>query len=131
MEKEELFYYIAKSWSRDTCYPLCKENWNIDNPSLGQCAVTSLVVNDFLGGKIMRCMCGDTSHYYNVVNGEIIDFTVEQFGGKIPEYYNSEEKNRNDLLENKNTAFRYFLLLENVKNKTSEQKSNVKKKIYK
>lgn len=131
MEKEELFYNIAKSWSRDTCYPLCKENWNIDNPSLGQCAVTSLVVNDFLGGKIMRCMCGDTSHYYNVVNGEIIDFTVEQFGGKIPEYYNSEEKNRNDLLENKNTAFRYFLLLENVKNKTSEQKSNVKKKIYK
>ena len=65
------------------------------------------------------------------MNGEIIDFTVEQFGGKIPEYYNSEEKNRNDLLENKNTAFRYFLLLENVKNKTSEQKSNVKKKIYK
>lgn len=63
MEKE-IFDIISMSWSKETCYPTLQDKWNKSNPSLGQCAITSLVVNDFCGGKIMRCMVDGISHYY-------------------------------------------------------------------
>ena len=77
---------LIKSWSKNTCTPYLKEQWSISNPSLGQCAITSLIVNDFCGGKIMKCMTPYGSHYYNSINNEVIDLTVEQFNGYIPDY---------------------------------------------
>lgn len=109
--KEEVIDIIKKSWSIDTCYPGCINEWSKDNPSVGQCAVTTLLVNDFFGGKIMRCMCNGISHYYNMVNNEIIDLTVDQFKGEIPNYEESEERSREYLLSNLDTKARYYLLL--------------------
>ena len=57
MIKSEVYNIISKSWSKDTCVPSLKDDWNKENSALGQCAITTLIVNDFLGGKIMRCMC--------------------------------------------------------------------------
>ena len=116
MKKSELEKIIRLSWSKDTCYPTCMYDWSIDNPSLGQCAITALVVNDFLGGKIMRCMCDGISHYYNIVNGELIDLTKEQFNGLVPEYEHGEERTREYLLSNEDTKSRYLMLLKNVRN---------------
>lgn len=112
----ELKKMIEKSWSKETCYPECKEEWNKSNPSIGQCAITVLVVNDFLGGKIMRTMCNGISHYYNLINDQVIDLTVSQFDGKIPNYKLGEERTREYLLSNSDTKNRYKILLENVKN---------------
>ena len=69
----ELDNILKLSWSKETCVSSLKDNWNKDNSSLGQCAITSLIVNDFLGGKIMRCMTSFGSHYYNMINNKIID----------------------------------------------------------
>ena len=113
--KEEVIDIIKRSWTKDTCYPGCIKDWSKDNPSLGQCAVTSLIVNDFFGGKIMRCMCNGISHYYNVVNNEIIDLTVGQFNGEIPNYEEGEERPRDYLLSNSDTRVRYILLLYTTK----------------
>lgn len=112
----ELKKVIEKSWSKETCYPGCKDSWNDTNPSIGQCAITVLVVNDFLGGKIMRTMCGGISHYYNLINNEVIDLTVDQFDGEIPNYSLGEERTRDYLLSSSDTKNRYQILLENVKN---------------
>ena len=120
MKISELNRIIEKSWSKETCYPMSCDDWSIDNPSLGQCAITALVVNDFLGGKIMRCMCGDISHYYNIVNGEIVDLTREQFNGLIPDYDNSIERTREYILSNEDTKSRYLMLLNNVRNNFKE-----------
>jgi len=111
----ELEKMIEMSWCKETSYPSCQENWDKSNPSTGQCAITALVVNDFIGGKIMRCMCGDISHYYNLVNNEVIDLTVKQFNGNIPDYTKGEERTREYLLSDASTLFRYKLLLEKVK----------------
>ncbi|MDD2377222.1 MAG: Ada metal-binding domain-containing protein [Bacilli bacterium] len=116
MKKEELEKIICMSWSKETCYPPLQEEWSRENPSLGQCAITSLVVNDFFGGKIMRCLCNNISHYYNLVNNEIIDMTVDQFNGSIPNYENSTERTREYLLLNEDTKNRYKLLLVTIKN---------------
>lgn len=114
MIKNEVYEILSISFSKDTCAPSLKDEWSENNKALGQCAVTALIVNDFLGGKIMRCMCETGSHYYNLINDEVVDFTSSQFN-EIPNYNLGEERTRQYLLSNEDTKARYKLLLENVK----------------
>ncbi|MBE6151274.1 MAG: hypothetical protein E7162_05645 [Firmicutes bacterium] len=60
-------------------------------------------------------MCDGISHYYNLVNNEIIDLTVSQFEGQIPNYEFGEERTREYLLSSSDTTNRYKILLEKVK----------------
>ena len=97
-------------WSYETCSPGFKNIWVSHNPSLGQCAVTALIVNDMFGGKIMRCMTSSGSHYYNLIDDTIVDLTVGQFLGEMPLYDIGEERTREYLLSNEDTKDRYMLL---------------------
>ena len=115
MRIEQLKQLLIQTWSIETCAPGLKNEWNKQNPSLGQCAITALIVNDFFGGKIMRCMTSSGSHYYNLINGELFDLTVEQFLGDIPQYEEGEERTRQYLLSNEDTKKRYEKLLYNLK----------------
>lgn len=110
----EVCEIVSMSFSRDTCYPTLRDKWNKENSCLGQCAITALILNDFLGGKIMRCQSETGSHYYNLINNEIVDLTVSQFKS-LPDYINGEERTREYLLSNEDTKNRYKLLLERVK----------------
>ena len=105
---------LKASWTKETSID---KNWSEDNVSLGQSAVTALVVNDYFGGKIMRCMTSTKSHYYNILNDGclLVDFTREQFGDEMPHYEAGEERTREYLLSNENTKSRYLKLLKNVK----------------
>lgn len=123
---DEVCEIVSMSFNKDTCYPGLKDKWNIDNKTLGQCAVAALVLNDFLGGKIMRCESESGSHYYNLINNEIIDLTVSQFSN-LPHYENGEERSREYLLSNEDTKKRYKLLLVRVK----DNFINYSKKDYK
>lgn len=130
MEIEQLKKLLTFSWNLETCSPGLKSEWNEKNPSLGQCAITALIVNDLFGGKIMRCMSSSGSHYYNLINNEIIDLTVEQFLGEIPKYQDGETRTREYLLSNEDTKNRYILLLNNLKKYTvKETKTSNTKKI--
>ena len=108
----ELENLLKESWTKETSVD---SNWSEDNPALGQCAVTALVVNDYFGGKIMRCMASTGSHYYNELEGITVDLTRSQFGNEEHEYENGEERTREYLLSNENTKSRYELLSNNVK----------------
>ena len=115
MNISQLKELLGNSWRLETCSPGLKSEWLKDNPSLGQCAITALIVNDYFGGKIMRCMASSGSHYYNQIDGEIVDLTVEQFLGEIPQYESGEERTREYLLSNEDTKNRYKKLLYNLK----------------
>lgn len=69
---------LRESWSRRT-----SSLWSEDNPARGQCGVTALVVNDHLGGEILRTPIGRSWHFYNRVEGRTLDLTAEQFGTPI------------------------------------------------
>lgn len=120
MNIDELKKLLVASWTKETCFPGLKDYWSKQNPSLGQCAVTSLIVNDYYGGKIMRCMTSSGSHYYNLVNNEIIDLTKEQFLNEEPDYINSEERTREYILSNTDTKDRYLLLKDNLNKKRGD-----------
>lgn len=115
MNIEKIKEFLLYKWSKETCSPSLKDEWSENNPSLGQCAITALIINDFFGGKIMRCMASSGSHYYNLIDGNIIDLTVEQFLGETPQYELGEERTREYLLSNKDTKNRYYLLLNSLR----------------
>ena len=82
---------VSAAWCRETASPANQEAWSDSNRALGQCAVTALVVQDLMGGTIMRTeVPGFGSHYSNLLpNGEDVyplDLTKGQFprGTVIP-----------------------------------------------
>ena len=107
---------LSECWNIETCSPGLKDKWSEDNPSIGQCAITALIVNDYFDGKIMRCMSSSGSHYYNIIDDKIIDLTKEQFLGEIPLYEEGQERTREYLLSNEDTKKRYLMLKESLLN---------------
>src|SRR3990172_8015006 len=78
MHLKSLEKLLRESWSKETCYPSCVNEWTSDNPALGQCAVTALVVQDYFGGDLLYCK--HNHHYWNrLPNNREIDLTREQF----------------------------------------------------
>ena len=110
----EVCEIVSMSFDKDTCYPAWIDKWNENIKCLGQGAVAALVLNDFLGGKIMKCESEYGSHYYNLINDGIVDLTVSQFN-TLPNYETGIERTREYLLSNEDTKKRYKLLLERVK----------------
>ncbi len=106
MKLELLQKYLYKVYSKDTCYPACKDSWNDKNPTLGHCAIVSLLVNDYFGGEIYKITVDGIGHYFNLINNNIVDFTSNQFNKEI-DYDNKIKKDRFEILQDKDTLSRY------------------------
>ncbi|MGP3690296.1 YunG family protein [Streptomyces sp. IBSNAI002] len=77
---------VRGSWSAETCTPEFRAHWTEDNPARDQCGVTAMVLNDLLGGELIR---GEVHvngervdyHWWNRLGlGVEVDLTREQFG---------------------------------------------------
>ncbi len=72
---DKFFGVLLKSWvKRD-------ENYDFDeDPAHNQCTVTAMVAQDVFGGEILALkMPGGGTHYLNLIGGDVIDFTSDQF----------------------------------------------------
>ena len=118
---------LQESWSATTGYE-SDENWSPENPARGQCVVSSLVVQDYFGGDIVRyAVTGDgvdETHYFNVLDdGTVLDTTRSQYKDKkvnmiekpIDLAKNNFSSVRERCLADKETNYRYTLLHEKVK----------------
>ena len=81
---EQVSQALEKSWSLKS-----STKWKETNPALGQCGVTALVAQDYLGGEIIKTWVtkpdvGALWHFYNLINNKAIDFTISQFDEPIP-----------------------------------------------
>ena len=108
---------VSKIWSEDTSNN--KDTWTEDNPARGQCAVTSLLVNDYFDYKIIKQIVTedgtDVNHYLNLNhNNEEVDLCKSQFSKTCifwePIHVNSST--RDYLLSNTDTKARYLKLKE-------------------
>jgi len=123
ISENKLKIAFQKSWIKESSSDV--EKWTKLNPSYGQCAVTALIVNDYLGGEIVWSDAilptGEKiSHYFNKINEVEIDFTKEQFpkGTKISKgIAKTKEFNstREYILSYSSTKIRYHLLKKRVK----------------
>lgn len=77
---------VRSSWSAETCTPEYRSRWSGGNPARDQCGVTAMVLNDLLGGELVRgeVYAGGKHvdyHWWNRLGmGVDIDLTREQFG---------------------------------------------------
>lgn len=69
---------LEKSWCAETA---TRGKWSSEVPSLNQCKVSALVVQELLGGELLRCdMTNGDSHYWNrLPDGSEVDLTTDQF----------------------------------------------------
>jgi hypothetical protein len=74
----QLLHALKQTWSLKS-----SSKWSMDNPSIGQCGVTSLVVNDILGGEIRKTPLSEGWHFYNMIHYKRYDFTESQFNESI------------------------------------------------
>ncbi|MDD4381794.1 MAG: uracil-DNA glycosylase family protein [Candidatus Dojkabacteria bacterium] len=113
MDLKLLKVAIKNSWCKDTVCPSVTEMWNRSNKTIGQCAVTALLVYKYLGGKIYK---GDIlekgySHYWNVLpNGKKVDLTKSQFGYEMVILNNIKEKKPEEMLKDEELLNRYKIL---------------------
>ena len=75
---------LKKAWCKESCSPSLRESWPNGNIAKGQCFVTAIAVWDAFGGEVFELNISENEiHYYNVINGEIVDLSSEQFGEHI------------------------------------------------
>lgn len=117
---------IKSSWCADSTYvPESYIAMNI--PSWGQCTVTALVLQDYMGGEIVRVESYKdgfrlTSHYFNRFPTFDIDITRNQFENGT--YLFSEElRDRKVLLESWGLSERYKVLSEGTSARMSARKA--------
>lgn len=122
MEITALTSVLEKCWDAKSSY--LPRTWSSRNPARGQCAVSCLVVQDYLGGEIIRFQAEFNNekekHYANFVDNVLVDTTFKQFPsdtlfqidlpslGKFPTI-------REKLLSDGNTLERYNYLKKKVR----------------
>lgn len=80
---------LRQTWSAGT-----SSRWSRANPARGQCSVTALVVQDHLGGALLKTQLAEGWHFYNEIGGRIYDFTADQF--REPIEYTGEFATRDE-----------------------------------
>lgn len=76
-----------RTWTPNELYEVLRGSWSVEsggkwlpsNPARGQCSVTALLVQDVLGGDILKTDVDGAWHFYNRIVGRRWDFTASQF----------------------------------------------------
>ena len=100
--------FIPGSWSEETSFD--PANWRPDNPAWGQCAVTALLLQELLGGELLRSTVAGISHYWNLIDGHEVDLTLQQFGPQARIDFPPCACDRRYVLSFPHTGLRYDLL---------------------
>lgn len=114
--KDSAVDVVRRSWIKETS--ASPDEWTPDNPALGQCVPSSLVVQDLLGGDLERLATvrngSRETHYRNVLpDGEVVDVSRDQYPeGQEFELAPVDGDLREYVLGNENTRLRYKLLSE-------------------
>ena len=113
---------LHKSWTKDTCYD--RSDWSEDNPARGQCVVSSLVIQKYFGGELLRYKvtgaATDETHYCNsLADGTLVDATASQYTQPmtfeaLPVNLKGYATVREKRLAEESTRSRYELLLSRV-----------------
>ncbi|MGN1228005.1 MAG: hypothetical protein ACI4TX_05135, partial [Christensenellales bacterium] len=122
-ELYEFKHIIYSCYTKDLAYHDVKEKWNDENKSLGQDAITAILIRDHFGGSIKRCYIEeiDYYHFFNLIDKEVIDITKEQFNDKITiNYDDAKTKYRTKLLEIVDLKNRYDTLCKEIKQKSDK-----------
>lgn len=107
----QLYDDLLACWCAETCAPRMRPDWSPENPTLGQCSITSFLVQDLMGGKVYGVPLPEGGyHCFNAAQGMVFDLASEQFGDRVLTYTDEYEQLREDHLSDPDKKARYELL---------------------
>ena len=112
-EIKKLYDELSRCWCRGTCASRMRESWSEENRTLGQCSITSFLVQDLLGGRVLGVpLEGGGVHCFNEIDGVFFDLTSEQFGENAKDlvYTDRFPQKREDHFKDGDKYERYLLL---------------------
>ena len=115
----DLYDVCMHCWSRETCAPRLRPEWSKKNNTVGQCSITSFIVQDIFGGEVYGYELPDGAyHCFNVVDGVTFDLTDAQFNGTniTVDYKKKIKQEREQQFASKEKYERYLLLKNLIKN---------------
>ena len=112
----DLYDALLNVWCEYTCAPRLRDEWSMDNITLGQCSITAFLVQDIFGGRVFGVLRpGGNYHCYNEVDGHIFDLTSEQFGDEVLSYEDNPEQFRENHFQKQEKKERYEYLRKELK----------------
>ena len=107
---KHLYDLLSNVWSIDTCAPRLRDRWTKENKTLGQCSITSFLVQDIFGGDVYGIRLEDGNyHCYNVIGNAKFDLTSEQFDYLLN--YDNNPKQLREAHFSKEEKYQRYLLL--------------------
>ena len=120
---KDLYRALWPLWTRETCTARMRKDWNGENRTLGQCAVTAFLAQDIFGGRVWGIPLPDGGfHCFNAVDGCVFDLTSEQFGNRPLDYSLRHEQLRHDHFLQPGKRERYEMLKAALIQKTAPGK---------
>ena len=111
-----MYDLMTKVWCEYSCAPRYRGEWSKENMTLGQCSITSFLVQDIFGGKVYGVPLDEGGyHCYNVVDGQVFDLTSEQFGDKKLAYTLENEQFREEHFKSEEKKARYEYIAAELK----------------
>ena len=112
----DLYKALLNVWCEYSCTPRLRHEWTADNPTLGQCAITSFLAQDIFGGKVFGVPIeAGNFHCYNVVGDCTFDLTSEQFDGESLSYSGNLEQLREIHFQRAEKKERYEYLCQKLR----------------
>ena len=116
-----LYDLLKDIWCSYSCAPRMRIRWSKENMTLGQCSITSFLVQDIFGGEVYGVPLGDGSyHCFNVVNGHMFDLTSEQFGDEKLIYNLNYPQSREEHFQSDEKYKRYLYLVGEIRKKLAK-----------
>ena len=113
----DLYDALSKIWSINTCAPRLRPNWSKENMTLGQCSISSFLIQDIFGGEVYGVPLPEGGyHCFNVVDGKMFDLTSEQFGDTKLTYTLDYPQSRETHFKDEEKHSRYLLLKQGLLN---------------
>ena len=110
-DQRHLYDLMSNIWCEYSCAPRYRKEWSKDNMTVGQCSITSFLIQDIFGGKVYGVPLDEGGfHCFNKVDDVIFDLTSEQFGNKKLEYTLNFEQSREAHFASQEKYERYLYL---------------------
>ncbi len=114
--QKDLYDALSHIWCEYSCAPRMRKDWSKENMTLGQCSITSFLVQDIFGGEVYGVPLKEGGyHCYNVVNGIRFDLTSEQFGDEKLVYDDKHPQSREEHFSSEEKYLRYKYLCDELK----------------
>ena len=113
---QKLYDAMSTIWCEYSCAPRYRSEWSEENKTLGQCSITSFLVQDIFGGKVYGVPREEgVFHCFNEVDGKMFDITSEQYGDEVLTYTTDYEQSREEHFANQDKYERYQYLCRKLK----------------